>query len=63
MEYWNSLLCQLITGQQDDLKAIMLEQMSDYTAGEIVFEELTIGEIVGWLVDNQAEIKSAGLIK
>jgi len=64
MEYWNSLVAQIITGQQETLKAVMLEQMSEYTGKEISnIDELTICEIKGWLIDNQEEINYAGLIK
>jgi len=64
MDYWNSLVAQIITGQQEELKECMLDQMGEWTGKEIKsIEELTIGEIIGWLIDCQVEINSAGLIK
>lgn len=63
-EYWYSLVAQIITDQQPDLKEAMLEQMSDWCNKEIkTIDELTIGEMIGWLIDCQEEIKHAGLIK
>lgn len=63
MEYWNGLVAQLVLGQQEELKAVMLEMIGDYGAREVKFEDLTIAEIIGWLIDNQVEINYAGLIK
>lgn len=63
MDYWNRLVAQLVLGQQEELKAVMVDMISDYEAREVKFEELTIAEIVGWLIDNQEEINYAGLIK
>lgn len=63
-EYWYSLTAQIITDQQPELKAVMLEQMSEWRNREIkTIDELTIGEIIGWLIDCQEEINYAGLIK
>lgn len=64
MEYWYSLAAQIIAGQQEELKEVMLDQMAEWTGRvKVDFEDLTIGEIVGWLIDCQVEIEAAGLIK
>ena len=64
MEYWYSLVAQIITGQQPELKEVMLEQISCWCNREIkTIDELTIGEIIGWLIDCQEEINHVGLIK
>lgn len=63
-EYWYSLVAQIITDQQPELKEVMLEQMSDWCNREIkIIDELTIGEMIGWLIDCQEEINCVGLIK
>jgi len=64
MEYWYSLTAQIIAGQQDQLKEVMLDQMGEWTGKEIKsIDELTVGEIIGWLIDCQVEIEAAELIK
>jgi len=63
-EYWYNLAAQIITGQQEELKEVMLDQMSEWTGKKIIsIDDLTIGEIIAWLIDCQEEINSAGLIK
>ena len=64
MDYWYSLTAQIIAGQQDQLKEVMLDQMGEWTGKEIKsIDELTVGEIIGWLIDCQVEIEAAELIK
>jgi hypothetical protein len=64
MEYWYSLAAQIIAGQQEELKEVMLDQMGEWAGKEIQsIDELTVGEIIGWLIDCQVEIKAAELIK
>ena len=61
---FNILAAQIIAGQQDFLKDVMLDQMSEWSGREInTIDELTVGEIKGWLIDCQEEIKQADLIK
>ena len=63
-DYWYSLTAQIIQGQQEELKSVMLDQISEWSGKEINnIDELTIDEIKGWLIDNQQEINYAGLIK
>jgi hypothetical protein len=63
-DYWYSLIAQIIQGQQEELKSVMLDQISEWSGKEINnIDELTIDEIKGWLIDNQQEINYAGLIK
>ncbi len=63
-EYYNSLVAQIIKGEQEELKEVMLDQMSEWSGRDITdINELTIGEIKGWLIDCQREIEYAGLIK
>ena len=63
-EYYNSLVAQIIKGEQEELKEVMLDQMSEWSGRDITdINELTIGEIKCWLIDCQREIEYAGLIK
>jgi hypothetical protein len=58
----DQLIAQIILGQQEELKEIMLSQMSEWTDRVITdIDELTIGEIKGWLIDYQKEIEYAKL--
>jgi hypothetical protein len=63
-DYYNSLVAQIILGQQDFLKDVMLDQMSEWSGRNITdIDELTIREIKGWLMDCWEEIQQTGLIK
>lgn len=64
MEYWYSLAAQIIAGEQEEIKAVMLDQIGEYTGREnLDIDDLTVGEIKSFLIDCQVEIEYAGLIK
>jgi hypothetical protein len=61
---WYIIVAEIITGKQEELKAVMLDQISEWTGEEVTdIEDLKIGDIVGWLIDNMEEISNAGLLK
>ena len=63
-DYYNSLVAQIILGQQNFLKDVMLDQMSEWSGRVITdIDELTIGEIKGWIMDCWEEIQQTVLIK
>ena len=63
-EYWYSLTAQIIQGQQAELEEVMLDQISEWTGRENnTLDDLTVGEIIGWLIDCQDEITATSLIK
>lgn len=63
-EEWYSLAAQIIVGQQKELEGVMLEQMGEWSGKEIgSIDDLTVGEIIGWLIDNLQAIEDASLIK
>jgi hypothetical protein len=54
---WYQLAGQIISGTQPKLEEIMIGQMSEFTGKEIVLDNLTVSEIVGWLIDCESEIQ------
>jgi len=63
-EYWYNIISQIIKGEQEELKKVMLDQISEWCGEKInSIDDLTIGEIKSWLIDCQEEIELAGLLK